>query len=352
MKFRVKEFRNKKGVVKDSFDLALIHVGETTRAKAAIKPLDDKEHKGGQPTQSSPQKRGGEIHQEFKILINEGKGDATTGEILKEIKDKFGCDFIKAGVPISGYAVKRKTEVYIWSGKMDAVAIRRKNGDLEVFVVEWKTTDNLYTVGTNWWEGATHFKNSLYQCLVYRELLRAHLKHNVVNAKVGIILVPIHQKYPVIICPGLCLDFQKMRENLLLERLEEFEWRAGFDKSIYVHDIKLPRKLFKESLIPAFYVDESTNTFKEDTRLKDILNDDATVGDLCRFLGLPFIKRENIKKEDTTKEELEQVNKKCFLHVTMTAKFLVLNKPENNQHGVALSLFFSFSLLVRAKPTR
>lgn len=335
--------------MKDSFDPALIHVGETTRAKAAIKPLDDKEHKGEQPTESSPQKRGQEIHQKLKILINEGKGDATTGEILKEIKDKFGCDFIKADVSISSYAVKRETGVYIWSGRMDAVAIRRKNGVLEVFVVEWKTND---TVETDWWEWPKNFKNSLYQCLVYRELLWAHLKHNDVNAEVGIILVPIQQKYPEIIYPGLCLDFQKMREDLLLKRLDEFEWCAGFDKSISVHDIKLPRKLFKESLIPAFYVDESTNTFKEDTHLKDILNDDATVGDLCRFLGLPFLKRESTKKEDTTKEELEQVNRKCFLHVTMTAKFLVLNKPEKNQHGVALSLFFSFSLLVRAKPTR
>lgn len=310
MKFTRTEFRNKKGVVKDSFDPALIYLGETTRGKAAIKPLDDKEHKGGQPTQSSPQKRGQEIHRKLKILINEGKGDAATVEImiLKEIKDKFGCDFIKADVSISGYAVNRKTEVDIWSGRMDAVAIRRKNGVLQVFVVEWKTTDDL-KAETDWWEGATHFKNSLYQCLVYRELLRAHLKHNDVDAMVGIILVPIHQKYPEIIHPGLCLDFQRMRENLLLKRLDEFEWRAGFDNSIYVHDINLRRKLFKESPIPAFYVDKSTNTLKEDTRLKDILNDDATVGNLCRFLRLPFIKEESIKKEDITKEELEQVNK-------------------------------------------
>lgn len=348
MKFRRVEFRYKKGVVKDSFDRALIHVRETTRGKAVIEPLNDREDRGGQTTQSSPQRRGQEIHQKLRILINEGKGDATTVEMLKEMKDKFGCDFIKADVGISGYAVKSKTEVDVWSGKMDAVAIRRKNGVLEVFVVEWKTTKAELQVITDWWEGATHFKKSLYQCLVYRELLRAHLKHNDVNAKVGIILVPIHQKHPEIIYPGLCLDFQRMRDNFLLQRLEDFEWRAGFDKPIYVHDIKLPSELLKESFNPAFYVDKSTNTLKDDTRLKDILNDDATVGDLWRFLLLPFI----IKKEDTTNEELEQVNKTYFLHVTMTAKFSVLNKPENNQHGVSLSLFFSFFLLVRAKPTR
>ena len=92
------------------------------------------------------------------------------------------------------------------------------------------------------------------------------------------------------------------------------------------------------SFAPAGYVDKSTNNLKDDT----LVNDDAVVGDCHRFPGLPFIKVESIKKEETTKEELKEVNKKCLLHVIMRVKFSVLNKSENNQHGVALSLFFSF----------
>jgi len=167
MKFRGKEFGNKKGVVKDSFDPASIHLRQTTRRRAANKLQDDKEDKGGRSTQSSAQKTGLEIHQSFKNIINnKGTGDATTNEMLKKMKHKFGCEFMQAEVSISGYAVKRKTEVHFWSGRMDAVAIRRKNGDLEVFVVDWKTIDKT-NVQIDWWEKAGNFKKALYQCLVF-----------------------------------------------------------------------------------------------------------------------------------------------------------------------------------------
>jgi len=56
--------------------------------------------------------------------------------------------------------------VHFWSGRMDAVAIRRKNGDLEVFVVDWKTIDKT-NVQIDWWEKAGNFKKALYQCLVF-----------------------------------------------------------------------------------------------------------------------------------------------------------------------------------------
>ena len=375
MKFGTKPFNTNKWVVKASFKPTLIDLREATREKAATKPQDDK-----QDTRSSPQKKGQDIHRSFKDKIKKGKRDGMRGEMLEKIKDKFGCEFIEADVSISGYAVKRKTQVDFWSGRMDAVAIRRQKNVLQVFVVEWKTTDKpKVQIKTDWWKNAGSFKQPLYQCLVYRELLRAHLKHNGVDAKVGIILVPSHQSYPEIIYPGLCVDFLRMDKELLLDRLKDFQWFAVLDKSINIHscvvalasrrtttrfrddhekstarnnEIKLPCIFFKVSFDPAVYVDICTNNLKDDTRLKDILNDNAPVADLLQLLDLPFLKVEGIKKEEKTNEELEGVSKKCLRHVVMTAKFSVLNKPENNQHHVTVSLFSSFFLLWRTKPFR
>ena len=219
--------------MKDSFDRTLIDLRQTTRGKTATKPLDDRQDIGGQTTQSSPQRRGQDIHRSFKDAIKKGTRDGTGGAMLIKIEDKFGCEFIQADVSISGYAVKRKTQMDFWSGIMDAVAIRREKGVLQVFVVDWKTIANPYVqIETDWWEKATNFEKPLYQCLVYRELLQAHLKHNGVAAVVGILLVPSHQSYPEKIYPGLCVNFQRMDEKLLLDGLKNFQWSPVLDESI------------------------------------------------------------------------------------------------------------------------
>ena len=272
--------------MKNSFDRTLIDLRKTTP--------------GGQTTQSSPQKRGQEIHKILADNINKDRRDGTEGAMLKKMEDKFNCEFIQAEVSISGYAIMRKTHgVNFWSGIMNAVAIREID-DLEVFVVEWQTTANSKVqIETEWWEKATNFKDPLYKCLVHRELLRAHFKRNGVDAVVGIMLVPFHQSYPGKSYPGLCVDFQGMDDKGLLNGLNVFDWSPVLDKSICVHTRdKLLRKLFKKS----FYVNISTNILKDDTRLKDILNDNATVADLLQLLGLPVLEVESIKKEEKTSE--------------------------------------------------
>ena len=333
MKFRRKGCDATKKVVEKSFGPTLIDLRETTPGKAAIKPPDDKQDIGGQTKKSSPQKKGQDFHEILADKIKKGTRVDRGGVMLKKMEDKFSCEFIKAEVSISGYAVKGKTQVDLWSGRMDAVAISEKD---VVFVVDWKTSSKP-DFETDWWEMASNFKKPLYQCLVYRELLRAHFKRNDVDAKVGILLAPFHLLHPEEIYPGLCVDFQEMDKEHLLDNLKDFQWFPVLDKSIYSYTIELPCKLFG-SFDPAAHVDQSTNILKDDTRLKSILNDNATVADLLRCFGFPFLKVEGIKKEEKTNEELEEVNKKCLRHVVMTAKFSVLNKPENNQHGVTLSL--------------
>ena len=312
-------------VLKKSFDRKFIHPTKT-RQRKATKPRNDEQDKGGQTTQSisSQQVKGREIHLNLAKKIKEGTRDGAEGKILQNIEEKFSCEVIEAEVRISGYAVKteqfyRKQD--FWRGDMDAVAIRRKKGVLEVFVVDWKTSakacENLIA---KWWEESANLKNPLYQCLVYRELLRAHFKHNNVKAKVGIMLVPLHQSFPQIIHPGLCVDFRRMGK-LLLDVMKKFKWYAVLDESFCVPTIKIPCKLIKDSFKPADYVDESTNYLKGDTRLKDILHDNATVADLCASLHFPCIKVESIKKEEKTNEDLEEVNKKCLRHVSYYGLF-------------------------------
>ena len=209
--------------MKDSFGPTLIDLRQTTRGKGAIKSQDDKQDKSGQATQSSPQQKGQEIHQILADEINKGTRDGTGGEMLKKMEDKFSCEFIQAEVSISGFAM-RKTQMDFWSGIMDAIAIREKDV-LEVFVVDWKTTANRNVqIETDWWEKAINFKKPLYQCLVYRELLQAHFKRHCVDAVVGILLVPSDQSYPEKIYPGLCVDFQRMDKEHLLDGLKNFQW--------------------------------------------------------------------------------------------------------------------------------
>ena len=321
MKFRT-DREAKKEAVKESFHTIDINLINTLRVEDATKLLDDKQDIDGQTTQPSPQKKGQEIHQDLAEKIKTGSRKGAAGEMLERMETEFACKFIEAEVSISGFAVKKNTQVDLWSGKMDAVAIGKEDVS-KVFVVDWKTTNKAgEQVLSHWWKNATNFKRPLYQCLVYRELLQAHFKHHGVNAKVGIILVPFHQKYREMSYPGLCLDFQKMDEGHLLDGLKNFEWYAVLDESFFVHTIKMPCKLIQDSLVdPADYVDESTNILKDDTPLKDMLNDDATVGDLRQLLELPLIKVESIKKEEKTNEELEEVNKKCLNYVVMTVNY-------------------------------
>lgn len=323
----------------DSFDHKLINLRERLRPqtrKASNEPLEDKQDKGGQTAPSTPQEKGQESHRMLANLIKEGRRDGTRGKMLKEIENEFHCEFIKAEVYISGYGVTKKTYfgsrfLDFWSGKMDAVAFRESGEDvLEVFVVDWKTTDQNDPSDPQWWANATNFKIPLYQCLVYRELLQAHLKRSKLKANVGIILVPIHQNDLELSRPGLCVDFERMDEMRLLDKLKDFQWLPDLDDSVFVYTIKLPCKLFKESFDPADGVHETTSTLKGDTRLKDIFSDNATVADLRQVLDLPFLKVKGIKEEETkaqkddktsaigtaaatedkTNEELEEANKK------------------------------------------
>ncbi len=228
--------------VHDSFHKKLINLKEKRKKKSSlssmcVRPLpsfriDLKEKRRKNSYLSSmwvrplpAQKKGTLIHKKLAEEINTGTKEGTAGKMLKAIEDCFDCKFLKAEVPISGYAA-RKFKVDYYSGSMDAVAIRqRPKGVLEVFVVDWKTTSkNDVADLSDWWNKATNFKIPLYQCLIYRELLQMHLMLNKIKAEVGIMLVPFHQSDPELLMPGLCMDDWEMENEGLLYGLKKFEW--------------------------------------------------------------------------------------------------------------------------------
>ena len=254
----------------------------------------DGNHGEGPSKKSSSQEWGQQFHLTLAKQINEQRTrKSVEGQLLTKIEKKFDCKFVQAEVGICGYAVK-KSKVDCYKGKIDAVALR-PGGDSEVVVVEWKmfANDDLQNP-MKWWDRATHFKNPLYQCLLYRKLLQTHLEVNGINASVGIMLVPLRQARPVQVMPGLCTNFQHMEEEGLLDTIKSYQWFS--EESECVHTVILPCKLFNRERLSDTYLENGV--LKETTVVKDIIDDSATVGDMCEELGLLKLKIEDSLAED------------------------------------------------------
>ena len=55
----------------------------------------------------SPQGKGQIIHQNLAEHIENGSRSGAEGQLLKEIEEKFTCNFFKAEVSICGYSTKK-----------------------------------------------------------------------------------------------------------------------------------------------------------------------------------------------------------------------------------------------------
>ena len=253
--------------------------------------------------ESGPQIRGSADHKDFARLINSGSREGVAGKMLNEIEKKFECEFLKANVAIWGWAVI-KSKASFYSGVMDAIAFRQRLTGPQVLIVDWKSINKTDSWDLDkWWEMSTLFKDPLYQCLVYRELLAKHFKRklNGVDVEVGVMLVPYKQSHPEMPMPGLCLDFAVIEDTRLLEGLKKYRWVS--DKSEVVHIISPSESnLFqRKALKSSKYVKESTKMLQENTRLTDILKKKATIKDLREEFGLLELE----VAEEERKEERE-----------------------------------------------
>ena len=260
-------------VVRNSFKTKTIELGR-----------DNFEVRRGQ----SPQEKGKEIHKNLATCINNKIRDYSAEDrLLKKIEKEFRCKFLQAEVSIYGYCTK-ESEVDFYGGKMDAVATRRIEDHLEVLVVEWKSFSKKDP--NKWWNNATNFKKPLYQCLIYRELLQALFKENDITARVGVMLVPIPRKRKPKVMPGLCTDFQRMDDEGLLNRIKKYEWFGVQSKYSRVCTITSPSNLLNLENLGCTYVEEGTSVLKRNKKVKKIIKDEATVGDLCQELGILQLK--------------------------------------------------------------
>lgn len=267
--FREKTVKGNVKVVRDSFQRTIFtleaELGENLKGK-------------------SPQEKGQIIHQKLATRIEMSDRSDAEGQLLTEIEEKFRCRFFMAEVSICGYSTK-KSKIDFYSGQMDALAYREGEDYLEVLVVDWKSSSkDALKDPKEWWDKAVFFKTPLYQSLIYRELLKAHLKENEITARVGVMLVPLLQKGKAKVMPGLCKDFQSMHEVGLLDKIKEYEWFG--EQSTCVHTISLPSNLLNLDKLYDNYVEEGSNVLKREILVKGIIKDDATVGDLCQELGL------------------------------------------------------------------
>ena len=235
--------------------------------------------------EESAREEGRTIHQDLADAINNNtRRTRAVDQLLKTIEGDFRCKFLRAEVRIFGYGTK-ESEVDFYSGRMDAIAFRHtENNHLEVYVVDWKTSSE---ENIDWWDMAKHFKKPLYQCLLYREILKAYLKENGITARVGVMLVPIPQTGHQVIA-GLCRNVEEaMDKEELLDKLKEYEWFSL--KRTRFHTIKSSSNLFNLEKLTgenSRYVEERTNDLKPEQKLKQIIRDNPTVEDLCQEFGL------------------------------------------------------------------
>ena len=261
--------------------------------------------------EESAQEKGKLIHQKLARCINNNNNNIpkcyAEEKLLKEIEEKFSCKFLQAEVEITGYCTKGSEPADIYSGRMDAIAFRRtENNHLEVYVVDWKTSSKEKISGKpeDWWDMATYFKTPLYQCLLYREILKADLKENGITARVGVMLVPIPQKGRQVI-PGLCRNVEEaMDKEELLDKLKEYEWFSL--KRTRFHTIKSSSNLLNREKLTgenSRYVEEGTNVLNPKQKLKQIIRDNTTVRDLCQEFGLLQLKVECERHEEYSEAE-------------------------------------------------
>ena len=267
---------------------------------------DPSEESSSQPS-TQAQLQGKKFHKELADQINKKKSrSGIEGQLLQWMETAFNCTFLRAEVGICGYAVK-KSKVDFYNGKIDAVALRGNLKDRpEVIVVDWKTsTRNDLQKLVEWWDGAKNFKKPLYQCLLYRELLQTHLEVSDLRASISIMLVPFHHVHQEG-WPGLCTNFEEMDRKGLLKAIKEYQWLPWGSEC--VHTVTLPSNLFSSELVKDTYVEDGI--LKEETRVKDVVKESATIRDMCEELGLLKLKIENSPTKKRPSRSLFKSKKK------------------------------------------
>lgn len=209
--------------------------------KKGKKPCNSEEKKGSEmPTRdrksrSEKMVKGTEIHDLIKSLFEkkrlgeEIKDDLKQVEkFLKDIEQKFECNIIEihaAEVPIHGFA-ENNQQHHLWKGKMDCVGLS-KNGT--VLIIDWKAISDSPEA---FWDLSKNYGGKLHQCLIYRQLMMAHLENHckdkqIKPPRVGIMIVPIYGDNITVNSPRLFVDFKELDEVRFFKKIREFDWKVS-----------------------------------------------------------------------------------------------------------------------------
>lgn len=228
------------------------HSGAEEKKESEKSTKGEKNKKGQKPSNSEDKKRsekptrdsksrsekivkGTEIHDliksffEKKRLGEEIKDDLKQVEkFLKDIEQKFECNIIEihaAEVPIHGFA-ENNQQHHLWKGKMDCVGLS-KNGT--VLIIDWMAiSDSLEA----FWNLSKNYGGKLHQCLIYRQLMKAHLENHYKDKQikppsVGIMIVPIHSDNITVNSPRLFVDFKELNGVGFFKKMRQFDWKVS-----------------------------------------------------------------------------------------------------------------------------
>lgn len=295
----IKYFDQMKGDVKESFGKHLFKLDEITT-------LD---HTG--PTgEKCDNLLGHTWHKLMKFCLDRKQGETSSNHSKKEYEDagislldklyeEMKISVICRDFPLYGYMYNKKElspEIYFWRGSADTVGMfynqeRKKH---EYVIIDWKVKKSLL----GFWTDAETFGMHLHQGLSYAKLLQLHLELDYLPS---FLLVPISGDNGRDVHPGLFFDYpDECKEKINNQFLWAIEpLAADAIQQMYAEESLLQHDVLKE--LKKLNFDRSSSTFGAEKPLKDVFDENATVGDLLKAMNsdaksLTIIPRE--KSED------------------------------------------------------
>lgn len=248
---------------------------------------------------------GTEKGKQWHTLIDdyvEGKrndGGKAVDSLFKNLDGILGIKILSSKFTLHGYtrsASKNEssTEVNFWDGEADAIGFyyNEERSEHEYVIIEWKTMQSLL----DFWESRDTLGHHLHQGLAYAKLLQVHLELSYLPS---VLLVGISTHNGSDVQSGLFWDYPDRCKEVINDH---FRWSTEQPEPLSLRMYGNKSRLFIPQKVKSSQNGDPLS-LPADTRLRDIFNEDATIGDLTKALGsdigsLTVISDPNLKKND------------------------------------------------------